>query len=205
MKRISLIANIVLAVAVVALYVLYFTGTCNQKSTGVVHTEAASEIPSGAIVYIQIDSLINGLDLYHALKTDLEAKVKVVENDLNKKMRAFENDAAKYTNDVQKGLITRSQAETQGTQLEQRQRELQQFSQQKQMELAEEEQVMLNNVLNEIKSFLSIYNEEHGFSLILATSGAPGTILAGDASIDITKDVLNRLNAKYAEQRTKKK
>jgi len=205
MKRILLIANIVLAVAVAALYVLFFTGHCNKNSAGLPHVEGASDIPSGAIVYIQIDSLIDKLDLYHDLKNDLEAKAKVIDDDLTKKGRAFERDYLDLNEKVQKGLLTRSQIETQSAQLEARQRDLQQFSQQKQMELEEEVQVMNNNVFNEVKIFLSTYNQEHNFSLILATSGTPGTIMEGSTSLDITKEVVSGLNAKYATQRNRKK
>jgi len=204
MKRTLLIANIVLAVAVAALYILFFTGNCTKKGTGLTNVEKGAELPVGAIVYIQIDSLVNELDLFHALRVDLEAKAKVINDDLTKKGRAFERDYIDFTEKVQKGLITRSQAETQGAQLESRQRELQQFSQQKESELAEEEQVMLNNVINEIKTYLSIYNQEHNFALILTTSGLPGSIIEGDTSLDITKDIIAGLNAKYATQIKKK-
>ena len=200
MKRILLIANIVLAAAVVALYVLFFTNQPN-KNNDQIFSGAASELPSGAIVYLQLDTLLNGLDLFHALRTDFEAKVKVVNDDLTKQGRAWERDAADFTDKIQKGLLTRSQGETMQAQLEARQRELQQYSQQKEMELAEEEQVMLNNVINEIQTYLIIYNQEHNFSLIFTTSGAPGTIVNGDPSLNITKDVMTGLNSKYASQR----
>ena len=205
MKRISIIANIVLAVAVVALYVFHFTGIGSKKAARPADTESTLDIPSGSIVYIQIDSLINELDLFHALRTQLEAKAKVIDDDLVKKGRALERDYLDFQDKYQKGMLTRSQAETQGTQLENRQRDFQQFQQQKQVELAEEEQVMLNNVLNEIKTFLAAYNAEHNFSLIFSTSGSPGTIIIGNNTLDITKDVVTALNAKYVAQFGKKK
>jgi outer membrane protein len=205
MKRITIIANIVLAVAVVVLYVLHFTANCTKKARGVINTEAAIDLPAGSIVYIQIDSLVNELDMFHALKGVLEAKVKVIDDDLTKKGRTFERDYNDFMEKIQKGLLTRSQGEAQQAQLEARQRDLQQYSQQKQMEIQEEEQVMLNNVINEIRTFLSVYNQEYNFSLIFSTSGNPGTIVIGNAALDITKDVITGLNAKYANQVGKKK
>jgi len=205
MKRIFIIANIVLAAAVVALYVLYFTGNCTKKSAIPVHGEAAADIPAGSIVYVQIDSLINQLDLFHALRSEFETRFKKINDDLTKQARAFERDALDFQDKANKGLLLRSQIETQQAQLENRQRELQQFSQQKEMELAEEEQVLLNNVLNEIKVFLTAYNIEHNFSLIFTTSGVPGNIIIGNSALDITKDVVAGLNAKYIAQYGKKK
>jgi len=205
MKRIPLITNIVLAVAIVVLYVLFFTCRPEKSIHSPLSTGSTTELPEGSIVYIQIDTLLNGLDLFHALRVDLEAKAKVIEDDLTKKGRTFERDYNDFVDKVQKGLLVRSQQETQANQLESRQRELQQYSQQKQMEIAEEEQVALNNVINEIQIFLSVYNKEHNYSLILTTSGAPGTIMVGDSSLDITKDVLAGLNEQYAAQRSKRK
>ena len=205
MKRILLIANIVLAVAVAALYVLFFTGHCQKKSAELSIAEGAADIAAGAIVYIQIDSLINSLDLFHDLRSDWEAKAKEADDLLTKRGRALERDYNDWLEKAQKGLITTSQRETQATQLESRQRELNQLTQQKQMELAEEEQVVLNNVLNEINIYLTTYNQEHNFTLILTTSGNPGTIIVGNPSLDITKDIITGLNARYAVQRNRKK
>ncbi|MCL2727002.1 MAG: OmpH family outer membrane protein [Bacteroidales bacterium] len=204
MKRTLLIANIVLAVAVAALYILFFTGHCNKKVAGFTPVESTTDLPAGTIVYVQIDSLVNELDLFHALRTEVEAKIKVIDDDLTRKGRAFERDYLDFNEKIQKGLLTRSQAETQGEQLEKRQRELQQYSQQKQFELEEEQQVMLNNVLNEIKVFLSDYNQEHNFSLIITTSVATNNVIVGNPSLDITKNVIAGLNAKYATQVKKK-
>ena len=205
MKRILIIANGVLAASVVALYVLFFLNQPAKNIKSQTHSELSSELPSGAIVYIHLDSLLNGLDLFYALRTDWEAKVKVADDDITKKMRAFERDANDFNDKVQKGLLTRTQAENMQAQLQARQQDLQQYGQQKQMELAEEEQVLLNNVIFEIQTFLISYNVEHNFSLILTTSGMPGTIINGDPSLDITKDVLAGLNAQYAAQHGKKR
>jgi len=205
MKRILIIANAVLAAAVVALYVLYFTNQPDKKSHSQIHPDAVSELPTGSIVYIHLDSLLNGLDLFQALRNDLEIKVKKADDDLNKKGRAFERDANDFQDKVQKGLLTTVQRQTQGAQLETRQQELQQYVQQKQMELQEEEQVMMNNVLNEINIYIAAYNLEHNFSLIFTTSGNPGTVISGDPALNITKDIMRGLNAQYAALHGKKK
>ena len=204
MKRISLIVNIVLIVAVVALYVLYFTDS-GKKTIPLVDPETMVNLPAGSIVYVQIDSLINELDLFHELRSDLEVKAKAVDDDLSKKERAFERDAIDFNEKYQTGRLTSSQAQTQSAQLDNRQRELQQYSQQKQMELAEEQQVMLNNILYEIQTYLTAYNLEHNFSLIFSTSGNPGSIIIGNAALDITKAVITGLNAQYAAQNSRRR
>ena len=204
MKNISLIINIVLAAAVIALYVLFFTGKCDKTpGSPLENQESLTMAGENSIVYIQVDSLMNQFDMFHALRTELEAKAKLIDDDLTKKGRAFERDVADWNEKVQKALITRSQAEAQQQQLEARQQDLQQFSQQKQMELAEEEQVLLNRVLDELKTYLATYNETHNYSLIITTSGATNNVIIGNPGLNITKDVVSGLNAKYAAQKKK--
>ena len=204
MKKISLIANIVLAVAITVLYAFYFSDRGRKAGTEPTMESTAVELPSGSIVYFDLDSLMNQLDLFHALRNDLEAKTKVIDDDITKKGRAFERDYNDFVDKAQKGYLTNSQREAQGTQLENRQRELQQFIEQKQMELAEEQQVMINRVFYELKSFLEAYNQEHNYSLILSTSAATNSVLTGDRSLNITKEIANGLNDQYILQNKKK-
>ncbi|MCL1973675.1 MAG: OmpH family outer membrane protein, partial [Bacteroidetes bacterium] len=89
-------------------------------------------------------------------------------------------------------------------QLENRQRDLQQYAEQKQMELAEEQQVMINRVFYELTAFLESYNQEHGHALILTTSASTNNILIGNNDLDITKAVADGLNNQYAAQNKKK-
>lgn len=200
MKKTSLIITIVLAVAVAALYVLYFTGACSGKSSkkNDAGVGEGTEIPAGSIVYFSIDSLLQHYDYFLDLQADLTAKAQVVDDDLNKKGRAFEKDVTNFQEKVQKGLITRSQAETQQNQLAARQQELEQYAQQKQTELQEENQVMLNLVLDAIKTFAAEYRLEHNFDLIITTDGSSNTVMDGASVLDITNDMVEGLNQEYA-------
>jgi outer membrane protein len=201
MKKTSLIITILLALAIAALYILHFTGIGTGKPSVVESETGLSEVPAGNIVYIRMDSLLNQYDFFLDLQTDLNAKARIVEDDLTKKGRAFENDVTSFQEKVQKGLITRSQAETQQNQLAARQQELEQYAQQKQMELSEENQVMLNRVLDALKTFLAEYRVINNYDLILTTDGSSNTIIDGTMSLDVTKDVVEGLNHEYAKSR----
>jgi len=184
----------------VALYVLYFTDKCHKKEVKFSEESASVELPAGTIVYIQLDSLMNRFDLFHDLRSDLQAKAKAIDDDLTRRGRAFERDYNTFVDNVNKGMLTFSQREAQGTQLENRQRELEQFARQKEMEIEEEERVVLNKVFNELNMFLETYNQEHNYALILTTSASTNSILIGDKSLDITRKVVAGLNAQYAAQ-----
>ncbi|MDD2425824.1 MAG: OmpH family outer membrane protein [Bacteroidales bacterium] len=200
MKKASIIINAVLAAAVIVLFILHFTSKSSSPQAG----EQTGESPSsGSIVFIQIDSLFNKYDMFNDLKSELESKAQVIQNDLDKKGRAFQRDVADYEEKVKKGLITRSQVETLQSQLSNREIELRQFSGQKQMEMAEEEQVMIRRVMDALEKYLEKFNAEKKYALIINTQGT-STILKGDSLLNITNEVVKGLNEEYVATRGKK-
>ena len=202
MKKVNLILNIVLVLAVAALYVLHFTG--NSKTE---HTASAEDsritAGSGDIVYINLDTLVNQYDMYNDLRTELESKVSAIDNDLNKKGRALENDVKSFEDKMQKGLLTYSQAESMRNDLMTRDQELRNLTQQKQMELAYEESVMYNRVMDAIKTYVDNYNKEKQYSLILTTTAATNSVINGEQGRNITSEIINGLNQEYIRNRNK--
>ena len=201
MKKVNLTLNIVLLLAVAVLYVLHFTG--NKTDNTVSSEDSRITAGSGDIVYINLDTLVNQYDMYNDLRTELESKVSAIENDLNKKGRALENDMKSFQEKMQKGLLTRSQMETMQNDLMARDQELRNLSQQKQMELAEEESVMYNRVMDAIRTYVDNYNKDKQFSLILTTTAATNSIISGDQGLNITTEVINGLNQEYIRNRNK--
>lgn len=204
MRKVSLILSILAVIAVGVLYVLYFTGNGNSQIAGETGDESTVTASKGDIVYIQLDSLINQYDMYNDLRTEFEGKLSAVENDLNKKGRALENDVQSFNEKMSKGLLTRSQAETMGNDLARRQQELQALSQQKQMEMAEEESVLFNKVMDAITTYMAEYNKTKQYALILTTNTSTQTVINGDKGLNITQEVVNGLNSEYIKNRNRK-
>lgn len=203
MKKASFILNIVLLLAVTVLFILFFTNKSKQAQISRTESSIESLAPTGSIVYIQMDTLVNQYDMFNDLRSEVEGKFNAIQNDLNKKSRAFENDAKSFQEKMQKGLLTRSQAENVQLELQSRQQSLQEYSQQKQMEMAEEERVMVNLVMNAIKEYLKVYNETKQYSLIITTSIATNVVIDSNPSLNITDEVLNGLNTAYIKNRNR--
>mgnify|MGYP004703035979 FL=1 len=142
--------------------------------------------------------------MFNDLKSELESKAQTIQSDLTKRSRAFENDVKDFQQKVQKGLITRSQAETQQQQLAMREQELQNYANQKQVEMQEEEQVLYRRVFDALNSYLIKMNQEKGFAMIISTSSATNTILLGDSGLDITLMVVAGLNDEYIKTKAKR-
>ena len=202
MKKANLIINIVLIIAVAALFVLHFTGAGTSAQGPAAGSESVTAV-KGDIVYINLDTLVNQYDMYNDLRSELQGKLTAIENDINKQGRALENDIKSFQEKMQKGLLTRSQTESMNNDLAQRDQDLRNLTQQKQMEMAEEESVMLNKVMDAITTYVTEYNKQKQYSLILTTTAATTTVINGDTGLNITQEILNGLNAEYIRNRNK--
>ena len=92
--------------------------------------------------------------------------------------------------------------------LQEQQQSYQQYVVNKQQEMAEEQQVMMNQIANAISEFVQEYNTTHGYAMILATAGniLSTPVVTADPKLDITEDLLAGLNAAYikTKENTKK-
>lgn len=197
MKKSSLIINVVLIIAVIALYVLHFTGTGTSKtSKSEGGTELSTEIPEGGIVYLDIDSVLKNYDMYADISAELESKLKTKDAELKSKQRTFEKSVADFQNKISKGLVTRTEAASIEQNLQVEQQTLLQLQQQMQYELAEEEQVSQRKVLNAIMEYLKTLEDEQQFQFVLGNSFG-GNILYANSDLNITNVVIEGLNAEY--------
>jgi outer membrane protein len=203
MKNLSIILNIVLFVALGVLYFLHF----NLKSkinSGYPVMSKTGTIANGNIVYVNIDTLINSYDAYFDMKKSLEEKQKKSEAELNTRSNTYQKGVADYQDKVQKGLITRSRAQEIEQQLMADQQNLLKFRDNLAADLADEQQVMNRQLINDIVEYLKEYNKYGKYQYILSHSFGSALLYVPD-SLDITKDVLKGLNHRYDTKREKSK
>ena len=205
MKRVNLIINIVLVIAVGALFVLYFTG---KKKSSPVPTEEKlvgnNNTGKGGMAYINIDTLMNNMDMFFDVRNKLVDKQKSSEAELNSRSKDFEKEATDFQEKVQKGLITRSRAQEIEQELYLEQQNLINLKDKLSQELAEEEQVMNRQLIYYITDYLKEFNKEKNYQFIISNSLAGPLLYASDKQ-DITNDVVEGINAKYAKEREKPK
>lgn len=200
MKKTPLILSIVAVVAAVAALAIAIASPAKSKKA-VSETTVETTAQAGDIVYLRIDTLVVQYDMYNDLRSAFEAKATGVQDDLQKKSRKFDSDVKSFENQINKGLLTRSAAEQQQAALQQRQQDLQNEAAQKQYELQEEEAVMMNQVMDAIKTYLAQYNKDHNFAAILTTSEATNVVIMGSPALDITQEIVEGLNANYIRTR----
>lgn len=204
MKNTSLILSIISLVAVIALGIISFTG--KGSASEVKSGENAPAAGSGAIVYFNLDRVLNEYDMANDLRSVVESKAQGIQEEVNRRGNKLQNDVNSFQEKINKGLITRSVAEVQGQKLEQQRNDFNNFANQKNQEIAEEQQVMMNNIGDAIKTFLDKYASDNSYAMVIATQGdiLPAPVAAADSSLDVTDDIIVKLNDEYVKTKSKK-
>ena len=194
--------GILLFCAAMALALAGCKGT--GKKSDMVPVDSTVRMPSSQVAYINLDSLTNAYDMYHDLRTAYEKKVTRTQNDVNSRGRNLEKEIADFQEKVDKGLVTRSTAADMQESLGKKQQNFMQYREKAMGDLAEEEQVLLNQIHYSIQKFLEEYNSDYRYGMIISTASG-GPILHADPMLDITKEVVKGLNKAYAEKKQNEK
>lgn len=198
MKKVYLVINVVLILAVGALYFFQFRG--NKSSNKSATLGDVKGMPSEGIVYVNIDTIIYNFQMFSDRSNDLMASQKKAEAELNSKGTTYQKNVADYTDKANKGLITRATATQMEAALTQQQQDLVTLSNTLQANLTEEESVMNRQVLEYIIKYLEEFKLQYNYQYILAKSFG-SVILYSDTSLDITKQVLEGVNKKYLSEK----
>ena len=172
---------------------------CNNNSTPATNEAGESTAVAGSIVYFNLDRVINEYDMANDLRSVAETKFNSINQEVNRRGTKLEKDSKAFQDKINKGLMTQSVAEIQYKKLQDQQNSFNQYAAQKQQEIAEEQQVMMNQIADAIKTFIDNFNAEKGYAMILTTQGdiLPAPI--------ITDEVLEGLNAEYVKSKAANK
>ncbi len=200
MKNISIILNVVLIIAVTLLYIDRFSGN-SDKTDELSVSNTENVVGDIDIVYVNIDSLLNGYDYYNDLKTELLKEQKKLEASLNSKGKSLERKGMEFQQKVENRLVTNNQAQEMQNQLMREQQNLMQLKEQLSRQLGAKEQDMNKSIFEKVNAQLEEYNKKGAHKLILSNTTFGGNILLADDNMNITDIILLRLNESYqAEQ-----
>lgn len=199
MKNINYIINGVLAVAVVILFVMQFSGKkeTNVSSPAVSAGEGAiaGKLP---IAYVNVDSL---LENYNYAKDLNEIILKKAENSrasVNQKAASLQKEMEEFQRKIaNNAFLTQERAEQEQQRLLNKRQELQDLDTRLSQELMSEQQKLNEQLRDSIVSQLRIFNKDKGFQVVLSNTGGDNVLLADDV-YDITAALLEYLNKNYA-------
>jgi outer membrane protein len=180
---------------------------CNNNGTPAANQDGDSTAVAGSIVYFNLDRVLNEYDMANDLRSVAETKFNSINQEVNRRGTKLEKDIKTFQDKINKGLMTQSVAEIQSKKLQDQQNSFNQYAAQKQQEIAEEQQVMMNQIADAIKTFIDNFNAEKGYAMILTTQGdiLPAPVATADPALDITDEVLEGLNAEYVKSKAANK
>jgi outer membrane protein len=197
MKIANIVTNAVLGAAVVVLFVLHFSGggEKNSKDKQAVSAEMA-DISDISIAYFNMDSVMSQWDLYFQYQQELGQKQSEKEAEFAGKTETFYQSVQDAQYKIQRGLVTRSEAEQLQQQLATEEQKLMTLQNQYAAELQEEGMVKNRQMLDMIERYVAELSEASGFSYVYSYSFG-GNLIYGAKPYDITNQVVAGLNEKY--------
>ena len=192
--------------ALVALAAL--TIACNNQSAKMDEQPAAASETTAQqggmrLAYVEVDSLMTQFEFAKEKTKELEKKSNNARNTLTQKgnqlQAAVNNFQQKLNNN---GFTSREQAASVQAAIERQQRDLQELQARLETELANETQKFNEALRDSLNNFLTAYNKDKQYDLILSKAG--DNILMANKRYDITLDVINGLNKRYKSTASKK-
>jgi len=198
MNKSYFVRNILLVTAVAVIGILVSGGCKNEAG----QAEVTQAVATRGIAYVELDSVIAHFNMATDKTDELMEKQKNSEAELSAKSQAFDRDVRDYQTKASKGLITRATAAEMEQTLGQQQQNLLALRDQMAYNLNEESVVAQRQVLEYINQYLVEFNKTHNFQYIMGKQFA-GPILYSDPTLDVTKEVIEGLNVKYAAEKAK--
>ncbi|HXB39302.1 MAG TPA: OmpH family outer membrane protein [Bacteroidia bacterium] len=205
MKQVSLIVNIILVAAVAVLFYLYSSLKKNVEALGMqtvttLQTPATLNVNTGSlkdakIAYLNIDSLDYNYEFILDNSKEMRAREASLQNQYSGMVAKFQADYQELQQAAQAGLRPQAELEKEKVRLEQMQYEI--AAKEKQMQqLQEEVGKKQGEMLKKVSSFISTYNNGR-YDYILAYTANVSSVLYAKPGLDLTKEILEGLNAEY--------
>lgn len=183
--------------------------SCNNTQQNATGENKALEATAaqGAIVYFNLDTILNDYDMANDLRSVVETKVNSINQEVTRRRNKIEKDIKAFSDKLNKGLLTQSVAQTQNQKLVEQQQSFETYAGQKQQEILEEQQVMMNQLADAINNYITEFNADGKYAMIIATQGdiLSTPVVAADPALDITDILLEGLNAAYVKEKNSQK
>ncbi len=199
MNKLSIIIDSVLCVAVIVLFVLFFTNKQSAPQPVVVNAEGEvvsvqAELP---IAYLNLDSLLVNYEFAIEANDKLMSKQEDARLKLNTRARTLQQEVDDFQRKLDNNaFLSRERAESEANKLQRKQQELQELEAKLTQDIMLENQNLNMQLADTLTNFLALYNADGRYKMIISNAGKDNVLMA-DPALDITADVIEGLNARY--------
>lgn len=201
MKNISYLISGVLAIAIIVLFILFFTSENGKGSDSPSLTVAGGDsVPLLPVAYVNIDSLLINYNFSKDENDKLMRKIESSNATVTQRRNNLEKEVAEYYRKAQNGsFLNEDRARQEGERIQKLEANLQQFIQRTQNEIALEQQRVNEQVADSVRMGVEEYNKTANYQIIFSNNGLNNILLARQ-SYDITQDILKLLNGRYVSE-----
>lgn len=150
------------------------------------------------IAFVDNTTLINDYQEKKDIESKFKGKLETFEKKTDSLSRALQAEAQAFQAEASK--MSQNKAQEKYEQLMQKRGQIQQQVQQEEMQLQQESQEQIDSLVKKVRAFIKEYGKDKGYTYILGANEA-GSVLYGEDSRDITKEVLKELNDKYSDKK----
>lgn len=197
MKKINVLASAVLMTGAL----MGGLTSCNKSQPTAVapmSVDASYRLP---IAYINVDSLLVNYDFAKELNEEMIKKTEDARATINSKGQALEKEFVEFQRKLQtNAFLSEERAQAEANRLQRKKDDLDRETANLQNDLAQQQAQMNARLSDTIRNYVKEYNEEKHFELILSNTMNDNLIIEAP-KYDITSDVLNGLNARYAKNK----
>jgi len=188
----STIVNIVLALAVAGLYIIYFVG--NKKGNSNVSDNSKGTNKSLSIAYVKLDSMLYTYELAKKLNVEFSEKQEAFRKEFTDKKLKFDRDVQTFKEKAQRGgFLTQERARQEQERLVGVDQEIKKLDSELSQKLSEMQAHIQQQIIDSISSYLKSYNSTKRYDIILNSA----SMLEGSPQLNITKEVTKGLNDRY--------
>ena len=197
MKNLSLILNIVLAVAVAGIYFFHFSEDSVETIETTDQVDEGNSTSGFTIAYIQSDSLVKNYQFVIDEQKKIEGRTRQVEQDFRNRAEKLQKDFESYQLNMRN--LTIAQARAKEEDLGKREQDLRIFQERARQELVGLEAKTTTELYTLVTEFLEKYSEENNIDMVVKFDPTSDVLFAGKG-LDITQTVIEKLNQEYKDR-----
>jgi outer membrane protein len=193
MKNNSTFIHVILALAVIGLYVLYFTGNKKDQSNQTGTKDQDTNAPV-KVAFVKLDSVLANYDLAKKLNDDFNRKQDSYTKEYGQKRIDFEKQANAFQEKLKRGgFLTQERAMQERNRLIGMQQEIQKLDNDLSGKLQSMQQKINQQIIDSISNYVKVYNVDKKYDLIFSNAN----LLEGSDQHNITRKVTSELNKRY--------
>ncbi len=166
----------------------------SKPATGNISVTPGAPSPN-KIAYVNIDTLEAKYELLKTKREDFKKRQEAMESELQRSYQQMQSDAEQVQKKAEANTLTQSEYESAQKRLYQMQKSLESRKQSLTEQLMKEQEDFNKDLKTRLDAFLDEYNKTRHYDYILSYSYAGSSLLYVNKELDITKDVVDGMNA----------